>query len=169
MLEQYALLTVIPFIVEGCSSEQGVKTRTGSGSTSKVVFKVPIDAKRFRGHWYKAFDVKLPWHQAKRKCEEMGGYLACIETKAEQDFITKLAEGRYLYLGATDEKRESDWRWINGSPWEFTAWMDGQPNNWGGDENFLATYDDGEWVDVAAKGAGFWMPTGYVCEWEDSL
>jgi hypothetical protein len=44
--------------------------------------------------------------------------------------------------------------------------MKGQPNNYGGNEHCLATYDGGEWVDVADDGNGFWMPTGYICEWE---
>ena len=43
--------------------------------------------------------------------------------------------------------------------------MEGQPNNYGGDENYLATYDGGEWVDVAVSGDDFWMPTGFICEW----
>jgi len=96
----------------------------------------------------------------------MGGYLCCIESEAEQKFVTTLANGRYLYLGGTDEAREGEWAWINGSPFVYTCWMGGQPNNWGGDENYLATYDEGEWVDVAAEGDGFWMPTGFICEWE---
>lgn len=96
----------------------------------------------------------------------MGGYLTCIETKEEQEFITNLCDGRYLYLGATDEAKEDTWVWVNGSKWVYTAWMEGQPNNYGGDENYLATYDGGSWVDVAAEGSGFWMPTGFICEWD---
>ena len=140
----------------------------GCGSpdvTGKVVCR-PADAVPFNGHWYKAFDDKVPWHDAKRKCESMGGYLACIETAAEQAFIAKLANGRYLSLGATDEAKEGDWQWLNGAPFKFTCWMDGQPNNYGGCEHYLATYDGGEWVDVASEGDGFWMPTGYICEWD---
>jgi hypothetical protein len=94
----------------------------------------------------------------------MRGYLCCIETEAEQKFIAKLANGRYLSLGATDEGDEGTWVWLNGAKWQYTCWMDGQPNNYGGNENYLATYDGGEWVDVAAEGQGFWMPTGFICE-----
>ena len=38
--------------------------------------------------------------------------------------------------------------------------------NYDGKEHYLATYDRGEWVDVAADGDGFWMPKGFICEWE---
>jgi len=51
-------------------------------------------------------------------------------------------------------------------PFLYTCWMSGQPKNHGGNENYLATYDKGEWVDVAAEGDGFWTPTGFICEWD---
>jgi hypothetical protein len=127
----------------------------------------PDDAVRFEGHRYKVFEEDLSWHEAKVACEARGGLLACIESAAEQAFIAELCDGRYLYLGATDEGEEGTWVWVNGSPWDFTAWLRGQPNNYFGTEHYLATYDEGKWVDVAAEGKGFWMPTGYICEWED--
>ncbi|MFP4105107.1 MAG: lectin-like protein [Phycisphaerae bacterium] len=128
---------------------------------------VPDDAVAFGGHWYKVYETgDADWKAAKKACEKRGGYLACIESEKEQQFIADLADGRYLSLGGTDEDEEGRWVWINGSKWDYTAWMPGQPNNYGGDENYLATYDNGDWVDVADTGGGFWMPTGYICEWE---
>ena len=127
--------------------------------------RIPKDAVEFNGHFYKAFEADLSWHEKKKRCEEMGGHLAVIETAEEQKFIARLAKGRYLSLGATDEHKEGDWRWVNGAPWKYTCWMAGQPNNYSGEEHYLATYDEGEWVDVAAEGSDFWMPTGFICEW----
>lgn len=126
----------------------------------------PADAVAHGGHWYMAFEEDVTWQQAKARCEKMGGYLACITSESEQAFLAELADGRYLYLGGTDEKQEGTWRWIDGSDWKYESWLPGQPNNWGGDENYLATYDGGDWVDVAAEGDGFWMPYGFVCEWD---
>lgn len=134
--------------------------------STAAVPRHPADAVAFGGHWYKAFDNDTSWHAAMTNCAEAGGYLACIETESEQAFIAKLADGRYLSLGATDEESEGAWRWINGAPFKYQCWMEGQPNNYGGCEHYLATYDGGEWVDVADDGDGFWMPTGYICEWE---
>ncbi len=168
------LKVTIPFIcaamvVAGCQNkpdEAESKTKS-SPDTERTTAERPADARSHGGHWYKVFeDDQISWHAAKKKCEEMGGYLVCIETKAEQDFIADLCDGEYYYLGGTDEAAEGEWKWVNGSPWKFTYWMEGQPNNYGDDENCLATYDGGEWVDVAAEGDGFWMPIGYICEWE---
>ncbi|MFP4353998.1 MAG: C-type lectin domain-containing protein [Phycisphaerae bacterium] len=127
---------------------------------------LPAEASAFQGHHYQVFEMDLTWHEAKAHCEKLGGHLAVIETEAEQLFIVDLADGRYLYLGATDEAEEGTWVWINGAQWDYTDWMSGQPNNYGGDEHYLATYDDGYWVDVAAEGSGFWMPIGFICEWD---
>jgi hypothetical protein len=129
----------------------------------------PEDAVEFQGHFYKVFDLddtEVTWHAKKELCEKMGGQLAVIETEEEQKFIAELADDRYLSLGATDEEEEGTWKWINGAEWTGFGWMEDQPNNYGGDENYLATYDYGEWVDVAVGGYDYWLPTGYICEWE---
>jgi hypothetical protein len=126
----------------------------------------PADAVAFGGHWYKVFEADCSWHEKKARCEAMGGYLACIETEKEQAFIAELADGQYLSLGATDEKEEDTWTWINGAEFVPFGWMGGQPNNYGDDEHYLATYDGGEWVDVSVEGQAFWMPTGFICEWD---
>jgi len=123
----------------------------------------------FNEHRYELFDnvEKLSWTHAREQCSERGGYLVVVNDQAEADFIAELCDGRYMYLGATDDAKEGEWRWIDGTEWSFTHWMDGQPNDYSGKENYLATYDDGEWVDVDHSGSGFWMPTGYICEWNE--
>jgi len=153
------LLLSCALLAGGCRSSR-TSVVADSGGTH------PVDAVAFGGHWYKVFDETMSWHEAKKRCEAMGGGLVCIETPAEQTYLAKLAAGRYLCLGATDEVKEGEWVWINGAPFTYTCWMESQPNNYGGSENFLATYDGGDWVDVDDEGSGFWMPTGFICEWE---
>ena len=162
-------LLALSFIAAGLALAGGcgpAGSATPSTGPAPVVSGPPADAVAWGGHRYKVFEDDLSWHEARDRCEAMGGHLVCIETEKEQQFIADLADGRYLYLGATDEAKEDTWVWVNASPFTYTAWMGGQPNNWGDDEHYLATYDDGEWVDVAAEGDGFWMPIGYICEWD---
>ncbi len=161
--------TAIFFSLTGCNAEpqKPEKPLLESAKDEKPLH--PEDAVEFNGHWYKIFrdeDKLLSWKKKKALCEEAGGYLACIESEAEQKFLAKLADELYLSLGATDEEEEGVWKWINGAEFEYTAWMSGQPNNYGGEEHYLATYDEGLWVDVANEGDAFWMPEGYICEWE---
>ncbi len=194
MLKRSSLLSLL--IITGCGSQQPPRPAAGSaagapdqpaappsatpaGETAPAEAdggavelprppEIPEDAevRRFAGNWYAAFDEDLSWQACKQRCEEMGGHLAVVTSAEEQAFITELADGRYLYLGATDEDEEGSWVWITGESWDYTSWFDGQPNNYGGSENYLATYDGGDWVDVDAAGDDFWMPTGFICEWE---
>ena len=128
---------------------------------------IPDDAKEFGGHHYQLLDKveALSWANSKSHCEKIGATLAVVTTREEADFIAELCDGRYMFLGASDEGTEGEWVWVDGTEWTFTHWMSGQPNDYSGKEDYLATYDDGEWVDVDGAGSEFWMPTGFICEW----
>lgn len=166
------VLIALCFTALACEQNQEDQSRhrpQPDTDKARTAIAHPEDAVEFQGHWYKVFpdpDQELSWHEKKALCQDAGGYLAVIETQEEQKFIAKLADDRYLSLGATDEEEEGKWKWVNGAPFEYTAWMPGQPNNYA-NEDYLATYDYGEWVDVAGKGMDFWMPTGYICEWNE--
>lgn len=134
-------------------------------TTSRLCY-IPSDAVEYKNHKYKVFKEKISWHEAVKKCYGMGGYLVCIETEDEQRFIEKLAEGKTLWLGGTDEKKEGKWRWINGKSFNYSNWMETQPNNFKNEEHYLAIYEEGKWIDVKSSGNEFWMPVGYICEWE---
>ena len=127
---------------------------------------IPKEAAAYDGHHYLLVDEieDLSWSLARKECTDRGAHLAVVTSLEEAEFITSLCDGRYMYLGATDEANEGTWNWIDGTEWDFAYWLEGQPNDYSGHENYLATYDDGEWVD--AEGSGFWMPTGYICEWD---
>jgi hypothetical protein len=89
----------------------------------------PDDAVTFNGHSYKFFPEVLPWHRAKARCEEMGGHLAIIESRDENDFvadvahrgISRLGPKDGLWLGATDEHKEGAWKWVDGSQLQATS------------------------------------------------
>ncbi len=129
--------------------------------------EVPDGAADFQGHHYLVMDKveDVSWTLGKEHCASRGATLAVVTSPEEAAFVAGLSDGRYLFLGASDRDSEGRWAWVDGTPWEFTHWMQGQPNDYSGDEDYLATYDGGEWVDVAHDGRAFWMPTGFLCEW----
>jgi len=51
----------------------------------------PEDAVEFNGHYYKAFEEKMLWTEAKAYCESLGGHLATITSAEENDFIFSLS------------------------------------------------------------------------------
>ncbi|MGO9465240.1 MAG: protein kinase domain-containing protein [Isosphaeraceae bacterium] len=142
--------------------------------TASTRATVPADANLFSGKYYKVFNDFLSWHQARDKCQEMGGHLAIVRNDAENRFILSLLSKTALgsaWLGATDEEREGRWVWVDGSDLTYNKWDINQPNNNGGrgPENYLMMERsrDGAWNDYYDDGTGQHHP-GFVCQWDDS-
>jgi hypothetical protein len=138
----------------------------------------PFDAKSFGGKHYKLFVTWLNWQEAQAKCVEMGGHLPIVLTGAENQFLTALTNSAGLestWLGATDEKSEGEWRWVNDAPLGYSNWERGQPNNNsdGLPENYavLLIALNGRWYDYPDNGAK--SPSGarrgvpgFICQWD---
>jgi hypothetical protein len=127
----------------------------------------PTAATQFNGHWY-AFvpstqiTGKFGWHEAQVWCEERGGYLACIETMPESEFVSRLAGNSWAYLGGVKDV-DGKWRWINGPEMTFKRWGTNEPNDSWGKEIRLNMFSNGDWND-SAQYSGF--VKGFICEWE---
>jgi len=117
------------------------------------------------------------------------GYLANVTSADEQAFVTgkgansnatiqNFANGHHMWLGGTDAAQEGKWIWSGGPEagtqfWagasngsatggSYNNWNPGEPNNAGGQENFLHTWAGGAtWNDIP-NGAGV---NGYVIEY----
>ena len=149
------------------------------------------------GHTYRLVENPASWDEATATAAAMSlggetGYLARIDSASENDAILSamsahlspaqlantipndISEAPFIWLGGSDEDRESDWRWsnnndlfwrgdFNGKPVaeRYTNWGV-QPDNAGGSENALAMglanwpapfYDlgsTGQWNDLEA-------------------
>jgi len=126
--------------------------------------RIPEGAKEFKGHYYIKMDDKLTWHDAKSRCEDMGGHLVAISSKEENTFVKALTSGGkdMLWIGLTSEKG-GRFQWIDGKAISFSDWDKGQP--------FPVKGADFAAISNAAKGwssgdDGSVVVTGYVCEWD---
>ncbi len=111
------------------------------------------------GHWYQLVtSPNVTWTQAKDAAAASGGYLACINSQAENDFVLGLTPPPpAAWIGGTDQGAEGNWQWISGEPWSFTHWGSNEPSNGGGliEEDFLEIWtsdnhlflDPGDWND----------------------
>ena len=115
----------------------------------------------------------MTWAQADAYCKAQGGYLATVGSQAEYYKIVQLANqsGRkVLFLGA-QRGSDGNFQWTNGEDFSYTAWMPGEPNNDGGNENCLVMFlVDGQWVwsDVPNDLSSYYgeSAVGFVCEWD---
>jgi hypothetical protein len=132
------------------------------------------------GHTYAVFDIGATWHTAEYQCEQMGGHLATINSKDEEQYIDWLmTSGRksWYWIGANEE-HTGKMQWITGEPWSYTNWDSGEPNNRsdndGNFEDYLALRRDNQhWNDQLYYGGTnennwhYEYAGGYICEWDD--
>ncbi|MES2793807.1 MAG: C-type lectin domain-containing protein [Planctomycetota bacterium] len=139
-----------------------LQTRLEAAQADGGVRPKPKNLVKFGGHEYAMIEDKATWHIAKRRCEEMGGHLASIESPNEERFVLELCgtKGQSAWLGASDEEVEGKWSWVNGGL--LTA---EQMPRWHltneGDHHHHLCYWQGEFGDSAAGARLI-----YMCEWE---
>lgn len=113
-------------------------------------FEGPEPAEDTAIHSYRIIVKDCTWEEAMQEAQEMGGYLARINSQEEYDTIlTQLNAGDYskyhFYLGGRRDSDGSDYYWVgtdnefigdslNGSSsWCRSAWYDGEPSYADGD------------------------------------
>ena len=117
--------------------------------------KIPKNAVKLGTHHYLLVTDPATWHVARRKCQEMGGHLATLETEEELRFIDSLNITASAWFGASDEIEEGRWIWLNGEKVAFPIVTSG------GSDHFLLLVDGKNWEDGSA---GSRLP--FVCEWD---
>jgi hypothetical protein len=146
----------------------------------------PSNQATFKGHHYEHFPAKGPWDRARdfaasRTHNGRKGYIATVTSKAEGEFVRKLAGEEEIWLGASDGAVEGEWRWVQGPEhgtlfWtgtgtqgsrqenNFARWRAHEPNNADTvkEEDCASMGPTGEWNDVPCV-----QFTGLVIEYGD--
>jgi hypothetical protein len=150
----------------------------GPSGTASAVLGHPADAKEFRGKFYKVYRQQLSWREARFKCQELGGHLSIVKSEDENRFLSLLMKSKgvsVVWLGATDEKAEGSWVWVDGDQLGYTNWNPTQPNNKQGQEHYMVMIagnsvamsrgvQDGKWHDQPNVSVQ-WSP-GFICQWD---
>ena len=97
------------------------------------------------------------WKDSEAKAMALGGHLATIRNRAEEEWIVKTfgsygGTQRLLWIGLSDQATKFHFSWSSGESVSYTAWADGEPNNAGYGEDFTAIYypghsQGGKWND----------------------
>jgi len=87
---------------------------------------------------------------AEQNCQAQGGHLASIHSVEEQNFLMQTFNPpNEVWIGAVDTDYNGVWEWTDGSTFDFSYWMSGQPD--GGQYYALMDCDDsttGQWRDL---------------------
>ncbi|MDB4142927.1 hypothetical protein N9733_05635, partial [Akkermansiaceae bacterium] len=113
------------------------------------------------GNNFEWIQGNFTWQEAKADAEARGGRLAILNTPQKNEIAGQLSN-HTGWFGLTDEENEGDWRWIDGSPLEWSSWFAarGVPEpNGGTSENYgilggTFGHDDGSWADWGASNRG---------------
>ena len=144
------------------------------------------NAVKWNGHWYAFIIDPVSWEEANKRCIELGGHLAIIDSEEENEFVWNLAEGQQtgqgnMWLGATDSKTNSDvradrsFRWLspNGKKLSLTynKWIKGafkdpfKSNDQGFVYMYLRSSNKG-WAKTWYFRSNAETVNPFMCEWE---
>jgi hypothetical protein len=87
------------------------------------------------------------WETAKTICDINGGKLAVINDRDENQFIASKLAGQTAWIGGSDAQVEGRFDWVDKSPFIYSNWLPGQPNNFGPNEDYIELAPDGTWND----------------------
>jgi len=117
-------------------------------------------------HRYCARKEYVTWHEAKKRCDDAGGYLLVVNSEEENEAIWEILGGTWehsAWIGFTDGEVEGSWKWISGEAVKYGNWRPGLPDNHQtgeGDEDcgeWLS--EDGGWNDISCG-----VKTTYLCK-----
>ena len=153
-------------------SPKGSYTREQSIVTMLRLYNYIVSKFDPSKHSYAFYNIGSTWADAKAYCESLGGHLATITSKEENDYVYNLltqSEYDSAYFGLSDSEQEGVWKWVTGEPFTYNNWHTGEPNSHYSAEDYAMFYwqfPDGTWNDGDFGGRTDRGGTVFICEWD---
>jgi hypothetical protein len=128
-MKRLMAISAAAIVTAGASAQNAVQWRVEDGGN---------------GHWYRVriYPQGVSWSESGIRANEAGAYLASLTSQAENAFVMSLvgsrgpwfAPGIYPdvlhgpWLGGRRANLQSNWSWITGEAWSFTAFCLNQPS-----------------------------------------
>ena len=85
--------------------------------------------------FYKIYNTKMNYADAKAKCESDGTFLAYPRSETESDFIGGLiTDEQWMWIGINDIENEGLFVGADGREISWTDWSNGEPTKWGDED-----------------------------------
>ncbi|XP_017316741.1 C-type lectin domain family 4 member E isoform X2 [Ictalurus punctatus] len=101
------------------------------------------------------------WEESRQDCREKGADLVIINSKEEQEFISKILSRRKAWIGLNDRDREGEWKWVDGTPLNTGFWGQSEPNSAAGEEDCVVIHDHTDpvwnWSDYPCSRQFIWI------------
>ncbi|GMI41532.1 hypothetical protein TeGR_g12895, partial [Tetraparma gracilis] len=106
------------------------------------------------GKMKKLKEVRARGNVIEKECLSLGTDLPIVRSaEANEELATRAAKlgASGIWLGASDEEKEGEWVWVDGTPVDFEGWASKQPDDGGkAGEDFAALHIAGrDWYDLS--------------------
>ncbi|XP_014831463.1 PREDICTED: type-2 ice-structuring protein-like isoform X2 [Poecilia mexicana] len=118
-----------------------LETKSDDDKTAKSdLVKRSTDCPRgwtgFNGRCFRYIPQPMSWARAEKNCQSMKANLASVHNMEEYHEIQRLIisashEYKKTWIGGSDAQEQNHWFWIDGTPFLYTNWCPGEPNNHG--------------------------------------
>lgn len=107
----------------------------------------------------------MSWKDAQTICHDRGEQLVHIRSKSENAYIfneiVSQQDEKWTWLGATNVKGTTTYKWLDGNELTYTNWLSGEPSRWNVNNvnKILMRPDNGQWQVYPNDG-----PAKVLCE-----
>ena len=91
------------------------------------------------------------YEQAKATAAKFGGYLASINSREENEYLSAHIGSATALIGLSDIENEGHFVWESGEELTFQDWFTAQPNNANYNQDVVELMRSGEWNDIEAS------------------
>lgn len=107
-----------------------------------------IDMGTYNGSHYYCTNSPFQWTTGQAFASSYGGYLACIGSAGENQYLQNILQLPDAFIGMNDLANEGQYKWANNQPLGYFNWAIGHPENLSGNEDVVTILSDGKWKTI---------------------
>ena len=96
-------------------------------------------------------NIQYTWDEARADCEMEGGDIISLHSEQEANLVAqKTSQGYQNFWTGLARGGDGSFSWVDGTPYDFEFWLDGEPNSQEGDyeDCVEAYYMTAQWNDA---------------------